>query len=131
MSTRTLPYPAELERWMAREMPDMPHVRVIPRDKDGRKCAAWEADCYEVHVCPVATPSPSQFDGLEVALRAWPGCYRVTRVGWEGEPATLTRESTKVYKIADPGWPTKSRASDVYTRPMVWALIGDPEEGSE
>ena len=127
MSARTLGYPREMGWWIAGKLPELPHVNVIPRDPGGRRCAAADADYYEVHVCPVATPGPAELDVIEEAMRAWPGCFRVTRVGFEGEPETLFRESTMAYKIADPDWPTRAKASDVYTRPMVWALIRDEE----
>ena len=66
---------------------------------------------------------------------------RVTRAGWERDEAaaegsrvrrtlyqhTAEDGSVMVYRLADPEWPTKSGAKDIYTRPMVWALIADPE----
>lgn len=131
MSTRTLPGPREMETWLSRQLPaargSYNHVSAYPKDAAGRKCAAAAADYYEIHVCAVATSDP--LEPIEEALKAWPGCFRTTRVGWEEEPATdWWKEPAKVYKIADPDWPTKSRAADVYERPMVWALIGDPPE---
>jgi hypothetical protein len=131
VSTRNLPYPREMEIWLADKLPaargSYNHVGVYPKGKDGRRCAAWAADYYEVHVCPAASSDP--LEPIVEALKSWPGCFRTTRVGWEEKPAAdWWKEPTRVYKIADPDWPTKSKADDVYTRPMVWALISDPEK---
>lgn len=151
MSTRTLPDPAQLEkdlnRYLLRRC-DGPHVSARPIGRDGRRSAAWAADCYEIHVCPVV--SSQDLDPIEAVLRAWADerhyqVVRVTRAGWErseraieGAPVrrTLYRYtaedgSVMVYRLADPDWPTKSSAKDIYTRPMVWALIADPENGDQ
>jgi hypothetical protein len=125
MSTDTLPYPAQMRDWLSGALPGRPHVGVIPRDPAGRKCAALGAAYYEVHACPVA--SGERLAEIEAVLRSWPGCFRLTRVGWIGEPETLTRSSTLCYQITDPDWPTTARANDIYTRPMIWALIRDPD----
>ena len=133
MRTNTLPYPRQMEQHLAGVVPvadgDYNHINIIPRDEDGRKSAAWCAAYYEVKVCPVATGG--DLAPIEMALSRYPGSFRTTRIDWYGEPETLYRHSTRVYKIADPDWPTALRANDVYTRPMVVALIADPSPEAE
>ena len=74
MSTNTLPYPAHLEsdlHWYLLRRCGGPHVYAKPIGRDGRKSAAWAADCYEIHVCPVATPrDSSEMDAIEAALHS-------------------------------------------------------------
>ena len=119
MSTRTLPLPAQFRDTLAAVLPSMyGRITVTPRDKAGRKCAAWSSEWYEVAAWFTAMGTP--LDELEAALRAWPGCERTTQI--TGRPA----------RIRDEDWPGWLRRQSRYSlRPQVLALIGDPPQENE
>ena len=58
MSTHTLALPANLKRRLQYSLPGhggQPMVRVTPRDRRERRCAAYEADHYEVQTFYTST----------------------------------------------------------------------------
>ncbi|WP_336204400.1 hypothetical protein [Nonomuraea sp. LPB2021202275-12-8] len=84
MTTYRLGLPSELKRALEYALPRQngtysPTVRVTPRDRTGRKCAAWAADHYEVHAFYTTTDLAS-LDQLEKALSDRPGVYATTQV---------------------------------------------------
>lgn len=114
MSTHTLPGPARLRDQLRYLVDDAGYVQVTPRDKDGRRCAAWDAEWYEVAAFYMYTGTP--LDPLEEKLRALPGVCRTTQVQAEGQ-------------ARDPDWPGFARRYNPgYNplRPQVLALIADP-----
>jgi hypothetical protein len=116
MSTRTLGLPADLRHALTAALPPMHgHIIVTPRDADGRTCAAWSSEWYEVAAYYASMGTP--LDELEAALRAWPGCIRTTQI--TGNPS----------RIRDEDWPGFARRKSRYAlRPQVLALIGDPPQ---
>lgn len=125
MTTYNLGYPADLRRRLEATLPRelgkyRPQVNVTPRDRDEKRCAAYEADHYEVH----AHYSPSDRDllgPLEEALKAEPGVYLTTQVyGVPGQGNLFT----------NPGWPpalgTRRRDRNDL-RAQVIALIRDED----
>jgi hypothetical protein len=115
MSTCTLPYPCQLRDQLKDELPDIRgrgSVKVTPRDRDGRRCAAWDAEFYEVAAYYVATGT--SLDRLEAALRARIGTVRTTQI--TGNPA----------QIRDADWPGFARRRDRQSlRLQVLAMIAD------
>lgn len=88
--------------------------RVTRLDRDGRRrVAGWDTEWYEVSAYYTAMGTP--LDGLEAALKTWPGVVRTTRV--TGFPA----------QIRDEDWPGWTRRRDRHNlRPQVLALITGP-----
>src|ERR1022692_4318450 len=77
VTTHRIGYPSDLRRQLEGALPRQngtPVVRVTPRDRAHRKCAAWSADHYEVQAYYTTTDSDS-LDRLEKALRERPGVY--------------------------------------------------------
>lgn len=115
MSTRTLPSPSQLRDQLKDELPDIRgrgRVEVTPRDRDGRRCAAWDAEFYEVAAYYVAMGT--SLDRLEAALQARIGTVRTTQI--TGNPA----------EIRDADWPGFARRCDRQSlRPQVLAMIAD------
>lgn len=93
MGTRRLPYPARLRDQLLDELPGIRgagSVTVTPRDRDGRRCPAYEAAFYEVAAFYVSMGT--SLDVLEAALSAQPGTVRTTQVSGRAVsgPATPT-----------------------------------------
>jgi hypothetical protein len=122
MSTRTLPSPAQLRDELKYSLPGIRlhggYVQVTPQDREGRRCAAWEAEWYEIAAYYIEMGRP--LDELEAALKAWPGVIRTTQV--TGYPA----------QVRDADWPgfTRRRGTDDL-RPQVLAHVGDPQTGEQ
>lgn len=121
MSTHRLPYPAELVRKLQVTLPRETAwgslcVRVTPRDQAQRKCAAYEADHYELQAF-YTTMSPDPLDRLEAALAGMPGVYMTTQVRGTGHNVVI-----------NPDWPAalgEHRRGFQDLRPQVLALIRD------
>lgn len=121
MTTYRIGLPSELKRELEYTLPlqhgtGSPVVRVTPRDRDQRKCAAYGAHHYEVHAFYTTTDTDS-LDLLEKALREIPGVYLTTQVRGRGRN-----------EVTNPDWPTAlgiSRRGFRELRPQVLALIGD------
>jgi hypothetical protein len=94
--TETLGYPKAVQERLKQQLPahigERPVVRVTPLF-EGRRAAAWTADCYEVASYYVYT-SPELPRGLEAALAALAEVYR-TCVVTDG--------------VLPPDWPTMGR----------------------
>lgn len=122
MTTYRLPYPAELVRKLQGSLPretagGMLCVRVTPRDRDQRRCAAYDADHYEVQAF-YTTMSPALLGELEAALAEVPGVYLTTQVCGAGDRNT----------VINPAWPAalgERRRAFHDLRPQVLALIRD------
>jgi hypothetical protein len=123
MTTHCLPYPAELVRNLQGVLPrqtcwGMLCVRVTPRDGAYRKCAAYEADHYEVQAF-YTTMSPDPLDQLEAALAELPGVYKTTQ---------LREVDRGTNMLGNPTWPAalgQRRRGFHDLRPQVLALIRD------
>lgn len=123
MTTYRLGYPSELKRVLQAVLPrrngvHMPIVRVTPRDSDHRRCAAYDADHYELQVYYVPTTEPNDLDRLEKALGEVSGVRLTTQVR-----RLLGRNA-----VTNPDWPDRlgiSRRSIHDLRPQVLALISD------
>ena len=121
MTTYRLPYPAELVRKLQRILPretawGMLCVRVTPRDRAQRKCAAYDADHYELQAF-YTTMSPEPLDRLETALAEVCGVYLTTQVRGQERNAVM-----------NPEWPAalgERRRGFHDLRPQVLALIRD------
>jgi hypothetical protein len=115
-------YPSELKHRLERVLPGQDRtlvVRVTPRDRAHRKCAAWSADHYEVQAYYAVT-SHDALDVLEKALGEVPGVYLTTQV------RTLAGRLRNT--VTNPGWPAAlgtSRRGLHELRPQVLALIAD------
>jgi hypothetical protein len=118
MGTRALPYPAQFRDQLKYKLSGIwgdGHVEVTPRDRNGRRCPAYDAAWYEVSAWYVAMSVP--LDELEAALRALPGTVRTTQV--TGNPA----------EIRDADWPGFTLRRDrEHLRPQVLAMVVDPAE---
>lgn len=122
MTTHRLPYPAELVRKLQGILPrqaawGMLYVRVTPRDLHQRKCAAYEAEHYELQAF-YTTMSPNSLDRLEAAVAELPGVYVTTQVRGEKDRNT----------VMNPVWPAalgERRRGFHDLRPQVLALIRD------
>lgn len=121
MTTNWIGYPSDLKAQLELALPHQDEagsavVRVTPRDRGYRKCAAWSAHCYEVQVFYYTTV-PGSLDRLEQALRGTTGVYLTTQVrGNHGRNA-----------VTNPQWPAAlgtSRRGLHDLRPQVLALIG-------
>lgn len=122
MTTHRLPYPADLAKNLQGALPRETAwgalcVRVTPRDHAQRKCAAYEADHYELAAF-YTTMSPDPLDQLETALAEVPGVYVTTQVRGEKDRNT----------VINPMWPDAlgvRRRGFHDLRPQVLALIRD------
>jgi hypothetical protein len=125
MSTLRLGMPADLKRRLEHSLRSgtrhRPVVRVTPRDHRERKCAAYEADHYEVQAY-YTTTSAGSLSVLEEVLRSVPGVYATTQVRAIDPGASLANTFT------NPAWPpalgTRRRDRD-RLRPQVIAFIKD------
>lgn len=119
MKTHRIGYPSELKRQLEGVLPGRERtlvVRVTPRDRAHRKCAAWNADHYEVQAYYAVT-SREALDVLEKALGDVPGVYLTTQVRGAGQIRN---------EVTNPGWPAAlgtSRRGLHELRPQVLALI--------
>lgn len=121
MTTYQTGLPAELKRRLEYLLPRQhgtcsPSVRVTPRDRTERKCAAYAADHYEVQAYYTTTDANS-LDLLEKALRELPGVYATTQVRRRGGN-----------ELTNPEWPAAAgpgRRGFDDLRPQVIALISD------
>lgn len=122
MTTYRFGLPAELKRALEYVLPRQhgtysPIVRVTPRDRTGRRCAAWAADHYEVRAYYTTTDLDS-LNQLEKALGERPGAYATTQV---------LRDQGR-NKVTNPEWPTvagTARRGFHELRPQVLALVRD------
>ncbi|GAA4976148.1 hypothetical protein GCM10023334_102410 [Nonomuraea thailandensis] len=122
MATYRLGLPSELKRALEYALPRQhgtysPIVHVTPRDRAGRKCAAYVADHYEVHAFYTTTDCDS-LERLEKALGERPGVYVTTRV--------LRNQGRN--EVTNPAWPAAAglaRRGFHGLRPQVLALIRD------
>jgi hypothetical protein len=121
MTTYRLGFPSDLKRKLQNSLP-RPHgagslvVLVTPRDCAERKCAAYDADHYEIQAY-YTTTDPDALDLLEKALHELPGVSATTQV--------RGRERNEV---TNPDWPTClgiRRRGFHMLRPQVIALIAD------
>jgi len=109
--------PAILKRQLEATLPSRNGtlvVRVTPRDSAHRKCAAWNADHFEVQAY-YTTTGPDALDLLERALQELPGVYLTTQVRGPGRN-----------QVTNPEWPAAlgaSRRGFFDLRPQVVALI--------
>lgn len=123
MTTYRLGYPSELKRELHAVLPRQnemhpPVVRVTPRDRAEHRCAAYDADHYEVHVYYVPKTDTDELDRLEKALGEVSGVYLTTQV----------RRMPGSNAVTNPEWPARlgtSRRDLGDLRPQVLALIGD------
>lgn len=98
MSTIKLGLPSELKRRLEYSLPSQPGagrpaVRVTPRDRRERRCAAYAADHYEVQAFTTTTSADS-LRALEEALQAVPGVYATTQVRVDDPGASLANTFT-------------------------------------
>jgi hypothetical protein len=138
VSTRTLPYPAQLERELEYKLRPLGvyGVRVTPCDDRGRKSAAWSAAYYEIKVRFVHTPKPGELDPVEAALKAIPGVYRTTQEASPVKGDPVTGVGALPARILDLEWPVQARhrrgtVQDPWTTPGALALMADPEKELE
>jgi hypothetical protein len=92
-------------------------IRVTPRDRAERRCAAYDADHYEIQAY-YTTTNPDALDRLEKALRELPGVSATTQFRGQGGRTEVT----------NPDWPVRlgTRRRDLHMlRPQVMALIAD------
>lgn len=123
MTTYRIGTPSEVKRWLLGALPPqggtcLPVVRVQPRDRRERKCAAYEADHYEVQAFYTTTGSES-LARLEAKVRELPGVYVTTQVCGRGRGGN---------EVTNPAWPLRlgpSRRGFHQLRPQVIALIRD------
>lgn len=97
------------------------NVRLTPRDKDERPCAAYKADHYEVQAY-YTTVSYESLDVLEESLRTVPGVYATTQVRRSSDRVTAKNVFT------NPAWPPGlgiERRDRRDLRPQVLALVRD------
>jgi hypothetical protein len=126
VTTHKLGMPADLKRQLEYALPRQhgkypPAVRVTPRDHRERRCAAYDADHYEVQAY-YTTTSADSLSVLEEALKAVPGVYATTQVR-AGDPG-VSRKNT----FTSPDWPLPlgtARLGRDDLRPQVIALIRD------
>ncbi len=124
MSARTLGMPADLKRRLTYSLPGhggTPAVRITPRDRNERKCAAYAADHYEIQAY-YTTTSADVLTALEEALKAVPGVYATTQVRINDPGVSLANTFT------NPEWPHAlgaGRRDRDSLRPQVIALIRD------
>jgi hypothetical protein len=121
VSTYRLGFPSDLKHQLERSLP-RPHeaggltVRVTPRDRAQRICAAYEADHYEIQAY-YTTTTTNALDLLEEALRELSGVSATTQV--RGRDRN---------EVTNPDWPmrlgTRRRGLHLL-RPQVMALIAD------
>jgi hypothetical protein len=111
--------PSELKRRLQSTLPrqpDVPFVRITPRDQDERRCTARSADHYEV-AAYYTDRNPGLLQPLEKALGEVPGVYMTTRIhGW-GPP------------VSNPDWPVawmRRCRGFGNLAPQVVALMGEP-----
>lgn len=124
MTTYHLPYPADLAKTLQGTLPretalGMLCVRVTPRDHAQRRCAAYDADHYEVQAF-YTSMNPDALERLEAALAALPGVYSTTQVRGHGGNDRNT--------VLNPEWPAalgERRRGFHDLRPQVLALIHD------
>lgn len=122
MTTYRIGMPSELKRQLqcvlARQCGRTPIVRVTPRDRAERKCAAYDADHYEVQAYYYAmSDDPDSLAPLEKALRELPGVYITTQV-----------RGQRRNEVTNPEWPAalgSSRRGFHELRPQAIALIRD------
>lgn len=121
MSTYRLGYPSGLINQLQHSLP-RPRgtgslvVRVTPRDRAERKCAAYDADHYEIQAY-YTTTDPDALDHLEKALRELPGVSVTTQV-----------RGRECNEVTNPDWPVQlgaRRRGFHLLRPQVMALIAD------
>jgi hypothetical protein len=97
-------------------------VRVTPRDRGERKCAAWAAHHYEVHAY-YTTSDQDSLELLEEALGAVPGVYLTTQV--HGHRPAAGRNGSI---FTNPAWPAPlgtARRDRNSLRTQVLGLICD------
>jgi hypothetical protein len=121
MTTYRIGLPSVLKRGLEQELPHrdgaMLGVRVTPRDRAERRCAAYDADHYEVQAYYTRTDHDA-LDLLEKAIAELPGVYLTTQVVSERDRNAVT----------NPEWPVPlgiSRRGFHDLRPQVLALISD------
>jgi hypothetical protein len=124
VTTYGLRYPAEMKRHLESVLPQQDAatlgVIVTPRDRDGRKCPAYESECYEIQAFYTRT-SRDVLERLEDAIRALPGVYLTTQVRDDG---TGSHQN----EVTNPKWPAslgQSRRGLHELRASVLALIRD------
>lgn len=104
-----LPLPADLARHLGDRLPGHPFVKVFPRDRHEKRCAAYAADHYELLAYYIEMGT--DLAPLAAAFLAEPGVY-----------ATLTYTGRNADKLRYSEWPIGYR--DVASwRPQVRALI--------
>jgi hypothetical protein len=121
MTTYETGLPSELKRRLEYVLPRQhgtcsPIIRVTPRDRAERKCAAYAADHYEVQAYYTTTDADS-LDLLEKTLGELPGVYMTTQV--HGRDRN---------ELTNPEWPAAAgtaRRGFHDLRPQVIALISD------
>ena len=131
MTTYTLGLPAQLRDRLQRLLPRYTGypavVRVIPLNAKHKRCAAYEADHYQVQAYTY-TYNRDHLNDLEAALKAEPGVYATTQVH-----TLRDATGTLVNVFTNPDWPPPlgiARRDRNSLRPQVMALIKDPEEAA-
>jgi hypothetical protein len=133
MSTIKLLYPGALKNQLRDKLPrdqagQRPAILITPRSHDHRRCAAYEADYYEVQAYYVNS-SLDLLGPLERALRAIPGVYSTTWVC--PAPPEAGRPLLIGNTFTNPAWPAElgvGRRGWRRLRVQVIALIRDPED---
>jgi hypothetical protein len=122
VTTHRIGLPSEVRRALEDALPRqngalVPVVRVTPRDSRHLKCAAYEADHYEVQAY-YTTSDPDCLNRLQQALREVPG-------------VTLTAQVLRAdgrNQVSDSQWPAalgRRRRGFADLRPQVLALMSD------
>jgi hypothetical protein len=122
VSTYRLGFPSDLKYRLQNYLPRRHEtgslvVLVTPRDRADRKCAAYDADHYEIQAYYTTTDSDA-LDLLEKALRELPGVSATTQV----------RGGRERNEVTNPDWPAQlgaRRRGFHMLRPQVMALIAD------
>lgn len=125
MTTYQIGLPSMLKRDLEWVLPPLDGailgVRVTPRNRTERRCAAYDADHYEVQAYYTRTDRDA-LDLLEIALAKLPGVYLTTQVVRECDRNAVT----------NPKWPISlgvNRQGLHDLRPQVFALIRDLPNG--
>jgi hypothetical protein len=132
LSAYRLGLPSDFKRRLQASLPAYSGVPVsvgdpVPRNRQERRCAAYEADHYEVRAF-YTTVSRESLDMLEEALKAVPGVYATTQVRRASDRVTAPNVFT------NPDWPPPlgtERRDRNDLRPQVLALIRDEEQPAE
>ena len=120
MSTYLFPPPREFAQRLGDhlgiQLTGQTFWRAISKDAQGRRCARWDAEWFEVAAFYVARGT--DLSRMEELLAAEFGCVRTTTI--TGHPARIADEDW-------PGWTRRKNREDL--RPQVLALFADPPGG--